>query len=105
DVRSFYAPEMDAEALREKLRDIRPLHRWTRDSALGDHDNREEGTEKEDERVLVIRGELLKRYPTAVIYAHRACWQRMDDGTAADPARHPRARGGAIDNTRERRLA
>ena len=26
--------------------------------------------------MLVIRGELLKRYPTAVIYAHRACWQR-----------------------------
>ena len=34
--------------------------------------------ENEDELVLVIRGELLKRYPTAVIYAHRACWQRKE---------------------------
>ena len=31
DVRSFYAPDANAEALREKLRDIRPLHRWARD--------------------------------------------------------------------------
>jgi len=28
--------------------------------------------------VLSIRGELLKRYPTAVIYAHRAEWQRTN---------------------------
>jgi hypothetical protein len=105
DVRSFYAPGADAEALREKLRDIRPLHRWTRESALGDHDNREEGTAKEDELVLVIRGELLKRYPTAVIYAHRACWQRTDDGTAADRAKDPCSRSGSIDNSKERRLA
>ena len=35
--------------------------------------------------MLVIRGELLKKYPTAVIYAHRAEWQRDDDGDI-DPA-------------------
>jgi hypothetical protein len=28
----------------------------------------------------VIRGELLKKYPTAVILAHRADWQRTTDG-------------------------
>jgi len=55
--------------------------------------------------VLVIRGELLKRYPTAVIYAHRACWQRTDDGTAADRAKDPCSRSGSIDNSKERRLA
>jgi hypothetical protein len=31
--------------------------------------------------VLVIRGELLKKYPTAIIYAHKADWQRHADGT------------------------
>ncbi len=31
--------------------------------------------------VLVVRGELLKKYPTAIIYAHRAQWQLMKDGT------------------------
>jgi len=91
--------------LREKLRDIQPLHRWAIDSPLGAHDNREQGSASEDELVLVIRGELLKRYPTAVIYAHRACWQRQDDGTAADRTKHPCERSGLIDNSRERRLA
>ncbi len=52
---------------------------------------------KEAEVVLVIRGELLKRYPTAVIYAHKAKWQmkKNPDGTPT----------GEIDNTVERDLA
>ena len=51
--------------------------------------------------MLVIRGELLKRYPNAVIYAHRACWQRKDDGQPTGQASvRPR---GRIDNTLERR--
>jgi len=105
DVRSFFDPtNLDNEALKEKLRDIPPLHRWANDEALGDHDHREAEGENEDELVLVIRGELLKRYPTAVIYAHRACWQRKDDGTEADLQKHPCERSGEIDNTRERRL-
>ena len=58
----------------------------------------------EDEVVLVIRGELLKRYPTAVIYAHAAAWQTkptaastprkervLVDSTAAEEADPPRA--------------
>lgn len=96
------AEDLDATALREKLKDIPPLHRWSQHSRLGDHDHREapgatgstvlelcqawEGgepgtTPSGDEVVLVIRGELLKKYPTAVIYAHRARWQRNQDGT------------------------
>jgi hypothetical protein len=91
DVRSFFnVDKLEDEVLKETLRDIPPLHKWSKDSALGTHDNRERGGDDEEELVLVIRGELLKRYPTAVIYAHRAEWQR-------------RASGG-IDNTKERRL-
>ena len=107
DVSSFFNSEtLDDAALKEKLRDIPQLHKWSKASKLGSHDNREvEPGASEEELVLVIRGELLKRYPTAVIYAHRACWQRKDDGTEADRAKHPCERSGAIDNTRERRLA
>jgi hypothetical protein len=105
DVRSFFnAGNANDEDLKESLRDIPPLHRWSRNSALGDHDNRETGNASEEELVLVIRGELLKRYPTAVIYAHRACWQRKEV-TAADHTLHPCNRSGGIDNTQERRLA
>jgi hypothetical protein len=82
-------PTLDAEELREKLRDIPELHRWSRTSKLGDHDHREEGGESEEEVVLVIRGELLKKYPTAVIYAQRAAWQTTN---------------GQIDNKKERVL-
>ncbi len=76
DVTSYLdITESDPEKLREKLRDIPPLHRWSKYSRLGDHDQREQQGDKEEEVVLVIRGELLKKYPTAVIYAHKAKWQ------------------------------
>jgi hypothetical protein len=83
-------PSPTAEAQKEKLRDIPPLHRWSRTSKLGDHDHREVGGAKEDEVVLTVRGELLKKYPNAVIYAHRARWQTTQSG--------------GIDNTKERQL-
>ncbi|MCZ0984913.1 hypothetical protein O1M54_02830 [Streptomyces diastatochromogenes] len=35
---------------------------------------------QEQELVLVIRGDLLKKYPTAAIYAHAADWDRGEDG-------------------------
>lgn len=72
--------ELDDEALRESLRDIPPLHRWSKFSKLGDHDHREAQGDKEEEVVLIIRGELLKKYPTAVIYAHKARWATDEEG-------------------------
>ena len=90
DVSSFLANTPDDEVLREKLRDIPPLDRWPRASKLGDHDARERPGDNEEEVVLVIRGDLLKRYPNAVIYAQAAEWPRKADGT--------------IDRTRERTL-
>jgi hypothetical protein len=90
DVSSYLDVEnTDPETLREKLRDIPPIHRWSRASELGDHDHREIAGESEEEVVLVIRGELLKKYPTAVIYARRAAW---------------RLKNGAIDKTQPRDL-
>lgn len=78
---------LSREELREKLKDIPPLHRWSKFSKLGNHDYREQPGENEEEVVLVIRGELLKKYPNAVIYAHKAKWRTKD---------------GEIDPTRER---
>jgi hypothetical protein len=92
------------EQLREKLYDIPRLHRWSRFSTLGGHDHRQPpGSPPKEEVVLSIRGELLKRYPTAVIYAHKAAWQTGSNGaidksliripaplTAAEEAEPPR---------------
>ena len=72
------------EQLREKLKDIPPLHRWPRSAKLGTNNHRKPapGTgEVQEDLVLVIRGELLKRYPGAVIYAHKAQWQFNEDGS------------------------
>jgi len=88
---SSHLPEkgFTEEEWKEKMRDIPPLHRWSKFSELGDHDHREEGGDKENEVVLVVRGELLKKYPNAVIYAHKAEW--VDNS-------------GSIDSRKERKL-
>jgi hypothetical protein len=98
-------PRLTADQRRELLYDIPKLHLWSRRSRLGDHDNRESGGAAEEEAVMLIRGELLKRYPNAVVYAHRAAWQLSGDGridpgqervlaplTAAEEARPPPAK-------------
>jgi hypothetical protein len=80
----------DDQALREKLKDIPPIHTWPRPAPLGQHRNRP-GTDK---LVLLVRGELFKRYPNAVIYAGAAKWDpvhRRHD--LADAEKHPLYRG------------
>jgi hypothetical protein len=67
----------DAKTLEEELRDITPLHTWSRVSSLGTHKNRNlptGGGQDGSKLVLVIRGDLLKKYPTAVIYTQKAKW-------------------------------
>ena len=92
DVKGLVAPTgMSAEDFRESVRDIPKIHRWPRASRLGAHDNREPPGGQKENVVLVIRGELLKKYPNTVIYAHRAVWQ-------------PKT-GGGFDATKERLLA
>src|SRR5262249_12284830 len=51
----------------ERLYDIRPIDQWPRTAKLGQNANREQ-----EDLVLVLRGELLKKYPTAAIYAQKA---------------------------------
>jgi len=74
---------------RERLYDILPIHKWPPTAALGKNDNREAGGPQEDELVLVIRGELLKKYPTAAIYAHRARWEPSNENPDYDLERVP----------------
>jgi hypothetical protein len=54
--------------------DIPPIDRWPLAARLGDNSTRG------DDLVLTIRGELLKKYPTTAIYAHRAEWPPGPDG-------------------------
>lgn len=71
----------------ERLRDVTPLHTWDALSKLGSHDQRSGPGE---DVVLVIRGDLLKRYPNAVIYAQRAEWVLDANGNIDDTAERVR---------------
>jgi hypothetical protein len=83
------------DALQEKLYDIPEIHRWALDSALGEHNNRvPPGEPPKPQAVLIIRGELLKKYPNTVIFAQHA---KIENGlrtpdwlTAAEEAKPPR---------------
>jgi hypothetical protein len=67
--------------IEEELLDIAKLHSWEPETALGTHANRPLPTGEggdEGRLVLVVRGDLLKKYPTAVIYAQQAKWDTDD---------------------------
>lgn len=54
----------------ETLKDIEPIHTWRR---LGANTSRRL-QESADHLVLLVRGELLRRYPNALVYAVKARW-------------------------------
>jgi len=67
----------------ESLLDIDKLHEWDPDSKLGTHANRDlpSGGDADDSNlVLVVRGDVLKKYPTVVIYAQEAKWNEIEPG-------------------------
>jgi hypothetical protein len=73
----------DPKILEEEQWDLISYHLWGRPTPLGSHGNRPmpTGAEPDETRlVLVIRGDLLKKYPTAVIYAQKAKWVDDPDG-------------------------
>jgi hypothetical protein len=67
-------PGQSPEQQAARLKDIPEIHTWTSGSALGSHNHRDAQGDA-TQLVLLIRGDLLKRYPNAIIYAHRARWQ------------------------------
>lgn len=65
----------------ENIKDIPPIHKWSRvisPNELGTHNLRAAQSGK-TQLVLVIRGELLKKYPTAVVYAQKAVWGKKNN--------------------------
>jgi hypothetical protein len=75
--RSFWDPRSRVPAPATAVKDIPAIHEWT--GGLGDHLGGGVG----DQLVLLIRGDLLRRYPRAVIYAAQATWAPYtdDEGT------------------------
>lgn len=73
EVGSIPTPGLSAAARARKLKDILPLNEWDTAKALGAHGNRGGVV---GHVVLVIRGDLLKRYPNTIIYAQDAVWSK-----------------------------
>jgi hypothetical protein len=80
DVRSQLHPDA-SEADRERLRDIPPIAEWT--APLGSNLRPERGR---DLVMLLIKGDLLVRFPTAVIFAAKARWPVDGAGKQTAPA-------------------
>lgn len=69
----------------EGLFDITPMDQWSASSALGSHEVEELGGQDTSAGVsphvfLLIRGELLRKYPETIIYAQKAVWNLDTDG-------------------------
>jgi hypothetical protein len=61
------------------LRDIRPIHEWPPEAGVGANSSRPASSEF---LVLLVRAELLRRYPNTIVYAARAKW--TTDGSVRD---------------------
>ncbi|MBN2351388.1 MAG: hypothetical protein JXD23_02385 [Spirochaetales bacterium] len=61
------------EKWKEMLLDIKPIHEW-RNSPLG-RNRSVVDPDLEDKLVVLVRGDLLKKYPNTVIYALKAVWE------------------------------
>ena len=81
DVKGIITNEtgLTQEQLTEKYKDIIPLDKWFSTSELGNHNNRNLGGKKQV--VLVVKGELFKKYPNTIVYAQKAHIFKDSHGT------------------------
>ena len=81
------------DALQEKLYDIPKIHLWPLTNPLGANNNRADPANPTAAQVvLIIRGELLKKYPNTVIFAQHAKMVnqlRTPDWLTADEEKNP----------------
>jgi hypothetical protein len=66
-----------------RTEDIDPVHRWDDDGVLGEAGLVPEA--RTDDLVLLVRGELFRRYPNTVVYAVPALRPGPDPGTGRPP--------------------
>jgi hypothetical protein len=84
-----HVPPPATEAQREALKDMPPIHEWGAEEHLGG--NLTGGGTKE-QSVLLIRGDLLRRYPNATICTVEAKWTTPAGGKPfREPVQNPTA--------------
>jgi hypothetical protein len=68
----------------EQMRDIHPLRQWSASADLGENSPRPISESSQPFLVLVVRAQLIQKYPNVIVYA-----QRVIDGTLTDNQIHP----------------
>jgi len=91
DVRG-YVPPAGQQVNTEKLKDIKAIHLWARDQNLGANSARDLPPGGKH-LVLLVRGELLRRYPNTIIYAVPAVPRPDGKHDLGTDERHPVFRG------------
>lgn len=91
-VRTNIDPPEGSDELREKLYDIPQIHTWTTSNSLGTNVNAKNPAGS-NLLVLLVRGELLRRYPNANIYACEAKLDANKKRTPSDNEKNPLFRG------------
>jgi hypothetical protein len=88
DVKGIIAddPGITPEEKADRYKDIVPMDTWGSASKLGSH--RHPARPPGRQLVLLVRGELLKKYPNTIVYAQKAHIFRDSHGTP-DPRREP----------------
>lgn len=71
DVRNAISPKQD----------IQPILQWESNSKIGTHGNFPGQANTEDPIVVVIRGDLLRKYPNTEIFMTRAAWDNKEAGS------------------------
>lgn len=71
DVRNAISPKQD----------IQPILQWASNSKIGTHGNSPGQANTEDPIVVVIRGDILRKYPNTEIFMTRAAWDDKEAGS------------------------
>ena len=69
---SGFVPANGQAPAQEQMQDIPPIHRWRADAALGG--NSAGSPAADGQLVLLLRGDVIHRYPNLMVYAARAAW-------------------------------
>lgn len=74
------APKTSEE--KERAKDLKPITDWKDSNQLG---SSMEGGGARGQTVMLIRGDLLRRYPRAIIYAAKADWSKDENDDNVEP--------------------
>jgi len=90
---SYFRQFFDTNGVPNPQPDINPIAQWPATSALGQNGAR---ANVDNLLVLIVRAELLRRYPNTIVYAVQAQWNQ--DGSRSVPAangnmKHPQFQG------------